>query len=93
MALIILFNNYKAYINEYLALQEQALIFESAVTNYQRMFEAEIRLFQIGESSLFIVNAREQALINARIKYLELLVKSQKAYYTILYYAGLMADL
>lgn len=90
---VILFNNYKAYINEYLALQEQALIFESAVTNYQRMFEAENRLFQIGESSLFIVNAREQALINARIKYLELLVKSQKAYYTILYYAGLMADL
>ena len=88
-----LFNSYNAYINEYLALQEQALIFESAVANYQRMFEAESRLFQIGESSLFLVNAREQAFINARIKYLDLLIKCQKAYYSILYYAGLMGNL
>ncbi len=87
-----LYNNYRAYISEYLALLQQARIFEEAVENYQRLFDAESRLFQIGESSLFLVNAREQSLINARIKYLDLQVKAQIAYYSILYYSGLLAN-
>ena len=88
-----LLNIFDSRINEWTALREQAEIYAAAADNYERMFNAENRLFEIGESSLFLVNAREQALINARIKYIEVLAKSIKAYYSILYYAGQLADL
>jgi outer membrane protein TolC len=90
---ISLLNMFDSRTNEWNALREQAEIYAAAADNYERMFNAESRLFEIGESSLFLVNAREQALINARIKYIEVLAKSIKAYYSILYYAGQLADL
>ena len=38
------------------------------VANYERLLQAEDRKFSYGESSLFLINSRERALIDARLK-------------------------
>ncbi len=45
---------------------------EAAVGNYQSLLEAENLKFRIGESSIFLLNSREQKLIDAQLKLLKL---------------------
>lgn len=73
-------NKIKAYQVEIENLYEQISLFRQAVDNYQGMLNGEIRKFEEGESSLFIVNSRENSLINAEVKLIELLGKYQKAH-------------
>ncbi len=42
------------------------------VTDYERMLQAEERKFQLGESSLFLVNSRESKLIDGQLKAIEI---------------------
>ena len=42
------------------------------VSDYTRMLDAEERKFQLGESSLFLVNSRESKLIEGQLKAIEL---------------------
>ncbi|WP_168797667.1 TolC family protein [Neolewinella litorea] len=49
------------------------------VSDYSRLLAGERELFQAGESSLFLVNSREVAFIDASLKQLELMVKHRKA--------------
>ncbi|WP_179345416.1 TolC family protein [Winogradskyella ursingii] len=42
------------------------------VEDYQRMLLAEERKFELGESSLFLVNSRESKLINGQLKAIEI---------------------
>lgn len=42
------------------------------VSDYQRMLFAEERKFQLGESSLFLVNSRESKLIDGQLKAIEI---------------------
>ncbi|SDI11593.1 TolC family protein [Winogradskyella thalassocola] len=42
------------------------------VSDYQRMLLAEERKFQLGESSLFLVNSRESKLIDGQLKAIEI---------------------
>lgn len=88
-----LFNKYQTYYNEWLATLEQLDLFEETLILYEQMFFAEKRLFEIGESSLFIVNAREQSYINAKIKYTELVAKNKISYYSLYYFAGKLSVL
>ncbi len=41
---------------------------EDIVADYQTMLSAEERKFEVGESSVFLINAREQKLIEATLK-------------------------
>lgn len=45
------------------------------VTDYSKMLEAEERKFQLGESSLFLVNSRESKLIDGQLKAIEVQYK------------------
>ena len=58
-------------------LREQINIFEQNVELFQILLNGERELFRIGESSLFLINARETKLIESRVKYLELLAKEK----------------
>ncbi len=51
---------------------EQILIAEDIVNNYRRLLEAENIKFSIGESSIFLINAREEKLIESQLKLLKL---------------------
>ena len=51
------------------ALKNQQITTSASVDNAKKLLDAEFQRFEIGESSLFLVNSRE-------IKYIELLLKS-----------------
>lgn len=84
---------FENYITEWQATLDQIDIFNYTVELYREMLDAERRLFNIGESSLFLVNSREQAYINARIKLTEILSKNKMSYYSIWYFAGKLPDI
>ena len=56
-------------------MQAQNVLVTQIVIDYQTLVAAEERKFQLGESSLFLVNSREQKLIEARLKANQLQVK------------------
>ncbi len=90
-------NELEAKLNNYIAewsnTRNQIDAFRLAVNQYRQMLEAERRLFDLGESSLFLINTREQAYIQANVKLTELISKNRVAYYSIWYFAGRMAEL
>ncbi|MBK8052068.1 MAG: TolC family protein [Saprospiraceae bacterium] len=81
------------YIAEWSNTRNQMENFQIVVNQYRQMLEAERRLFDLGESSLFLINTREQAYIQANIKLTELIAKNRVAYYSIWYFAGRMAEI
>lgn len=62
-------NALKQELESYVAQNE---LTTQMVQDYQRMLEAEERKFEIGESSLFLVNARESKLIDGQLKAIEI---------------------
>jgi outer membrane protein TolC len=68
-------NKVLALHTEMTTLVQQIDIFRQAVTNYQALLDGEKVKFRGGESSLFIVNSRENSLVNAEIKLVELISK------------------
>ena len=68
-------NKVLSYFNEHVALRKQVDIYRDAVSNYSSLLEGERIKFNIGESSLFLVNSRESSLIEARLKAIALVSK------------------
>lgn len=66
----------RAEINS-LTIQDGLL--SSIVSDYETMLAAEERKFELGESSLFLINSREQKLIEATLKANSLTIKSLHA--------------
>lgn len=60
-------------------LAEQILLTTDLVVNYNKMVNAETRKFEMGDSSLFLINSREKSLIEARLKQNALQIKSLSA--------------
>lgn len=65
-------NKVKQYSNELLTLKEQIILFESMLGNYTKLLRAEEGKFRTGESSLFVVNSRENKLLETNQKLLSL---------------------
>lgn len=59
-----------------------------AAQRYLRLTEAERSLFELGESSLFLINAREMSYLSAQSKYFEYAAKTQKSALKARYAAG-----
>ena len=74
--------------NELLTLRQQIGVQEQTVLNQRRLVQAEQQRFTLGESSLFLVNARETKLIDLGVKLEELRTKYQKAVAGLWYAAG-----
>lgn len=62
------------------SLQKQNSIIDGLLTNYKTMLTAEERKFELGESSLFLINSREQKLIEVALKTNSLQIKFLNAY-------------
>ncbi len=54
------------------SFKKQAGLIGNLVKDYQKMLEAEERLFSFGESSIFVLNSRENNLISAKIQQIDL---------------------
>jgi outer membrane protein TolC len=57
----------------------QIEVYRKTVEDTKTLLEAEKRMFENGESSLFLINVREMAYIQSQLKYIELLTKNQQA--------------
>lgn len=73
-----------AYLDHRNALS-QIEICENNVEYTRRLLEAERQLFDEGESTLFLINARETTYIQAQIKLIEWKVKAHQAYLSTMF--------
>ena len=46
------------------------------VKNYMALYQAELTLFTIGERSLFLVNRRDQAMIDSQVKLIAIIYQN-----------------
>ena len=60
-------NKVKAQQTELNSLLEQGLLTNQLVNDYQVMLQSEERLFSFGESSIFLLNSRENNLVTAQL--------------------------
>jgi outer membrane protein TolC len=83
-------NKIQFYYTELNNTQQQLSLFSDFVRNAQRLLDAENIRFELGESSIFLVNSREQKLLEAQLKFLKLLADYQKQRMSLLWAAGLI---
>ena len=86
-------NKAQANINECVLTAEQLKLYTETVKQYEQLLEAEKQIFNAGESSLFMINAREISYLNAKIKWIELQVKNQKAILNAYHSLGIIQSL
>lgn len=72
-------NKIRAVNTELEVLNEQQELVEDLVINYTTMLEAELRKYEVGESSIFLINSRELKLIDSQLKAIEVTNKLYKA--------------
>jgi outer membrane protein TolC len=70
----------ETYKNEVLNYHLQIDLADNNLKNYQKLLNAEEMRYSNGESSLFLINTRENKLIEAREKNIELKAKFLKSY-------------
>jgi outer membrane protein TolC len=83
-------NKIKDYYNQFLLLQKQLQTANEAFGNYNSLLRNETLRFTNGESSLFLVNTRENKVLEMQQKIIELQVKLLKAKYSLDWAAGLL---
>ena len=81
-------NKIKNYYNLVAILQLQIATANSALINYNTLLKNELLRFSNGESSLFLVNTRENKLLEIKQKIIELEMKLMKAGYFLSWSAG-----
>lgn len=77
-----------AAINEIETSRNQITLYTKTTQDYNGLLDGERRLFNNGESSLFLVNSRELGFINAQIKLIELWAKNQSSRLKLAYALG-----
>lgn len=85
-------NKVRQYLNECTNLTAQIDLYRSITENYRVLLEAENEKFRFGESSVFLINTREQRWLEARVKYLKLLGEFQKMEAGLQWAAGQLAQ-
>jgi outer membrane protein TolC len=82
-------NKITAVNTEIASLSDQHDIVKSIVADYQVLLKGEERKFFMGESSLFLINSREQSLITSQLKMNEITVQKLMAKARLFNIAGL----
>lgn len=81
-------NRISERLNDITTARQQVDLGRSMVINNERLLNGEGQRFNAGESSLFLVNAREVPLIDARIRQVDLEARLRKAYFSLDQEAG-----
>jgi outer membrane protein TolC len=76
------------YFNELLNFRSQAGVADNMLTAYRRLLQAEETRFKLGESSLFLINSRENKVLEGAEKLAELKVKFNKGIVAALWASG-----
>ncbi len=80
----------RTYYNEFLNLKAQIALQSNNYNNYLALVRAEETKLQNGESSLFLVNSRENKALDVLEKLIELKAKYFKTIYSLRWSAGLL---
>lgn len=78
----------RSYYNELVTLRNQLLLQENNYKNYRILLQGEETRFKNGESSLFLVNTRENKTLEALQKLQELRNKYVKTFNSLQWAAG-----
>lgn len=81
-------NKVKAYFNELANFQQQVRLADASLDNYARLFRGEDIRYRNGESSLFILNSRENKVLESRQKMVELKTKFMKSMQAVRWSTG-----
>jgi outer membrane protein TolC len=76
--------------NELQAYQEIIQVQNQSVNDYESLLNGERTLFDLGESSLFMVNSREMKFIKSQLKLNEILKKKNKSQLKIQHAQGIL---
>ena len=68
--------------------RQQISVNQQVVKNYERLLEAENDKFRFGESSIFLLNSREQKLVEGQLKLVKQLITYQKNRLGVVWAAG-----
>lgn len=79
----------EAELNNWRTLNQQLITFTENVKSLQALLTGEMRRFEMGESSLFLVNAREVAVFDSRVTLNDLASKLRISYAKTRYAAGI----
>lgn len=81
-------NKVKYYFNELATLKKQIIIAQDNQENYYKLYRGEEIRFRSGESSLFILNTRENKLLEANQKLAELKTKIYISFHSLQWSTG-----
>lgn len=81
-------NKLKRYLNDLDNLAQQLQLYQNITNNYKLLLDAENDKLKAGESSVFLINTREQRWLDARIKYLKLWSEYRKTEAALRWAAG-----
>ncbi len=79
-----------SYFNAWQTSIQQITISREMVDQYKALFSGEQTLFNIGESSVFLLNSREKSLIESELKLIDASVANQKAKLSTEYALGIL---
>ena len=80
----------KNYYYEFQNIRNQVELQRGILTNFEKLLHAEETLFRNGESSMFLINSRENKVFEAERKLAELKTKYFKTIYALQWSAGLL---
>ncbi|MFN6114645.1 MAG: TolC family protein [Flavobacteriales bacterium] len=81
-------NRINARLNDIAVFGSQVQLGGEMVVNNERLLSGELQRFEAGESSLFLVNAREVPLFDARIRQVDLEARLRKSFFALDHEAG-----
>jgi outer membrane protein TolC len=82
----------RQYANDWQNLRNQVALFRDMTSNARRLLEAENEKFLQGESSIFLINTREQRWLDSQLKLLKLQAELQKTEAGLLWAQGVLAQ-
>lgn len=83
-------NKVRQYFNEQINLLQQLRLQERALDAYRKVLEVELMKFELGESTLFLLNSRENKVLESQQKVAETRAKVFKSLYGVQWAAGIL---
>jgi outer membrane protein TolC len=83
----------EAFATERQNFDVQLATLDNAVDNYRLLLQSEQQLFDLGESTVFLVNSRENKLVEAQVKRVTVEMKRQLSMVGLLHTLGSLASL
>jgi outer membrane protein TolC len=81
-------NKLEASLEKQVILRQQLALLSQNVTGYRLLLEGENEKFRYGESSVFLLNKRQEKYINGQLKLIDLRIKLQIESLNYLYYSN-----